>query len=256
MTMMEPRVAQRRKNVSEDRARRRLRWVLIVIAMITAVAFGLWLIKSPVLSIRSIDVTGAQRSDPMSDIIALGYGNGTPTIDVDAGLIRRRIERNPWVSSADVRVGWPGSITVAVTERRPVAPARAGDGWVILSASSTVLQAVPEPSTDRVVIDIDLGGVDVGDTIDDPLVRGAIDFAAALREDLQAGARVTAQGDGLFATVAGHTIRLGRPKDIAAKASVIAALIDQGIDPDAPTDVIAPTRPAVPNPEPVVEAQQ
>lgn len=256
MTTMNPRVARRRRDVSEDRARRRLRWILGIIAMVAVVALGLWLVRSPILSVSQIDISGSDRSDPSRALSVLGVNVGTPTIDVDGGALEREIETDPWVASAEVNVRWPGTITIRVTEQVPVAPARAGTSWVLMSSESTVLEPVSSPTEDALVIDIDLGGVEPGAVVEDPIVRGALDFASSLRSDLATGAVVYLEGGGLYATVRGHTVRLGRPVDLDMKATVLAALIDEGIAEGATIDLIAPLRPAVTNPQPQVEGEE
>jgi len=126
----------------------------------------------------------------------------------------------------------------------------------MLSAESTVLMAVDEPAAGSLTIAIDLGEVFPGEVVDDPLIIGALAFASALRGDLKADTVIYAEGTGLFATVDARTVRLGRPVDMEAKAAVLAAVLDQGIDPDAAIDVIAPSRPAVLNPQPEVEPEE
>jgi len=64
------------------------------------------------------------------------------------------------------------------------------------------------------------------------------------------------EGGGLYATVQGHTVRLGRPVDLDTKATVLAAMIDEGIEEGATIDLIAPLRPAVMNPQPQVEDEE
>ncbi len=256
MTAMEPRVAERRRSVSEERARRRLRWILITIALTAVGAFGFWLIRSPLLSVSTVDISGAERSNPAWVLSELGVGVGTPTIDVNGGAIEQAIEADAWVASADVSVTWPGRITITITEHDPVAPVRAGSGWILISLASTVLEPTAAPTGDSAVIDIDLGPVVAGDVIDDPMVRASIRFVTELRPDLAPGAVLYTEGEGLYATVAGHTVRLGRPVDLATKATVLAVLIDDGLLDGATIDLIAPLRPAVTNPQPVVEVEE
>ncbi len=256
MTMMEPRVAERRRSVSEDRARRRLRWILTAIVLVAVVALGFWLVRSPLLSISTVEITGAERSDPAAALDDLGIGVGTPTIDVSAAAIERAVSADVWVAAVDVSVTWPGSITIAVSERRPVAPVRAGDDWMLVSEDATVLEPVTGVSKDAAIVDIDLGRVVPGTVVDDEFVRGSITFISALRPDLLAGTVLFREEDGLFATVQGHRVRLGRPVDLEAKATVLASLIDSGLDEGVSIDLIAPLRPAVTNPLPQVEDEE
>jgi len=256
VTTMEPRVAERRRNVSEDRARRRLRWILLAIVLVAMVTFGFWLIRSPFLSVSSVDVSGAERSDPNATLTGLGIGVGTPTIDVRADDIERALEADAWVASADVSIAWPGSIAITIAEHVPVAPVRAGPSWVMVSAEGTVLEEVSGVSQEAAIVDIDIGSVVSGSAIDDPYVSGSMAFVSALRPDLKTGAVLYRDGDGLYATVAGHSVRLGRPVDLEAKATVLGTLIDSGLVEGASIDLIAPLRPAVTNPQPQVEAEE
>ncbi len=256
MTTMEPRVAERRRSVSEDRARRRLRWILLAIVVVAVAAFGFWMIRSPFLSISTVEITGAERSDPAVALNVLGVGVGTPTIDVRASTIERALEADTWVASADVTLAWPGSIVITIKEHVPVAPVRSGDTWVLVSEETTVLEEAAGVSPDSAIVDIDVGSVVAGSLIDDPFVAGSVVFITALRPDLTVGAVLFRDGDGLFATVAGHRVRLGRPVDLEAQATVLATLIDSGLAEGASIDLIAPLRPAVTNPQPQVEDEQ
>ncbi len=256
MTVMEPRVAERRKSVSEDRARKRLKWILIVIALLAVVLGSLWLVRSPILSIRQVEVVGAQFSDPRTVLQSLGMGIGTPTIDIDGDAITVSILKDPWVESATVEIQWPGTILIDVTERTPVAPVLAGDRWVLVATDGGVIMSVPEPGTDIASVAIDQGSIDPGDVISDTLTLGALVFVRHLSEQNRAGARVHSDGEGLSVSVAGHVVRLGRPVDMAEKATVLDALLSSGIEPGASIDLIAPLRPAVTNPQPEPEVEQ
>ena len=130
MTMMDSRVAERRKGVSEDKARKRLRWILGVLAAVLVVVGSFWLIRSPVLSIRTVEITGAVQTDPAAAIATLGMGLGTPTIDVDGGQIATAIGADPWIDDVVVSVLWPGTLVVDVAEHVPFVAVQRGDGWV------------------------------------------------------------------------------------------------------------------------------
>jgi cell division protein FtsQ len=252
---MEPRLAERRKGVSEDRARGRLKWVLIIIAILLAVVGTAWLIRSPVLSIRSVTITGATMSHPDVVVAELGMGQGTPTIDVDAGAISAAVLEDPWVAEVSVAVGWPGTVTIAVVEHVEFAAVRAGDGWVRVAADGSVLRTEP-PTDGAPLIEIDTGPVSAGYDIANPLILGALDFVEALPGDLSEGAVVETDGEGLVATVSGFTVVLGRPVEMEAKATVLAALLESGIDEGSSINLIAPLRPAVTNPQPLPEPEE
>lgn len=254
---MEPRLAERRKGVSEDHARSRLKRVLIVLLVLLIGVGSIWLIRSPVLSIRSVEVVGATHSDPQRVITELGMGQGTPTIDVDAGRLQAAIATDPWVKEVTVAVSWPGRIAVSVVERTPFASVMAGDRWVTVSDDGAVL-IVEDPLPKAPRIEIDAGPVSIGYELSSPLIIGGLQFAAALSPELmnQVVVATDGDGDGLVATLVGHHIDLGRPVDMEEKATVLMALLDAGIEPGAQINLIAPMRPAVTNPQPPVEDEE
>ncbi|MEZ5176241.1 MAG: FtsQ-type POTRA domain-containing protein [Acidimicrobiia bacterium] len=255
MTAIEPRLAKRRKGVREDRARGRLKWVLVILFVVLTVVGGVWLIRSPILSIRSVTITGASASDPAASVAMLGMGQGTPTIDVDAGAIEAAIEADPWVRDATVDVSWPGTVAIAVAEHTPFATVRAADGWVRVASDGSVLMSGP-PLDGAPLISIDAGPVTAGYSLTNPLIVGALEFSAALPADLAAQIELATDGEGLAATLLGHSIILGRPSEMADKAAVLVALLESGIEPDAVINLIAPSRPAITNPQPLLEVEE
>ncbi len=257
MTMMDSRVAERRRGVSEDRARKRLTRVLIVLAVVLIGGASIWLVRSPLLSISTVDVTGAVLSDPEAVITELDMGVGRPTIEVDAGAIADRILGDPWVAAVDVSVVWPSTLVVDVTEHRAVAPVQAGDRWLLASFTGALLEPVDAPDTGDAIIAIDVGGLVAGDRAEDPTVIGALEFVDATAPDLRAGMRIRSEdGATIVAEVAGHRVVLGRPREMARKAAVLEGLIASGLEPGAVINLVAPTRPAVSNPEPQPEVEE
>ena len=256
MTVMDPRLAERRKSVSEDRARKRLRWILIVIAVISLVIGTLWLVRSPILSIRQVDVVGAEVSDPRGVVRALGMDIGSPTIDVSGDAIAEGILEDPWVESATVLVKWPGSVSIEVTERTPVAPVLAGEQWVLVSRDGGVIATVGNPSGGDALVAIDQGAIAPGSLITDAMVLGALEFIEYLPIERRSAMRVRTEAEGLIAEVQGHRVRLGRPVDMAQKAAVLDALLDSELPEGVTIDLIAPLRPGVANPQPEVEPEE
>lgn len=256
MTMMDERVAARRRGVSEDRARRRLRIVLVVLAIVLLGVVAAWLIRSPVLSVSTVEISGAERSNPSAVVDELGYGVGTPTMDVRADAIRRDVEADPWVATADVSVRWPGTISIAVVEHTPLVPALNEDAWFIISASGAVLSPAEPPAPGDTAIAIDLAGVPVGASTEDPMVIGAAAFVEALEPDLRMSVVLRVEDGSLMARIPGYDVRLGRPTEMYEKAVVLGAMLEQDLAVGSTIDLIAPSRPAVSNPQPLEEAEE
>ena len=82
-----------------------------------------------------------------------------------------------------------------------------------------------------------------------------VEFLSALPAELMARTTISASGDELTAAVDTHQIRLGDPRNMAAKAAALVAVLADGrLAPDALIDLIAPSRPAVSRPAPAPAA--
>jgi len=66
-------------------------------------------------------VTGRQRTGQDTLIEALGVRRGQPILTYDLEALRLRLEALPWVASASVGRQLPGSLTIQLVEREPLA---------------------------------------------------------------------------------------------------------------------------------------
>ncbi len=254
-TVVDGRIAARRRKVREAGARRRLRRVLGFVALAGLAGFVGWLFfQSSLLALSTIEVTGHTNA-PAEEIVARsGLTAGIPTITVDEAGIEAALEADPWVAKAQVRVTWPGTVEVTILEHIPAGWVASGKRWVLASAAGAVLVSAAEPPEGAPVIDVGSKSVRPGEVFKGPVVVGALEFAGSLPASLAAGAVVTSGEYGLEAEIAGHHVVLGRPDDMAAKARAMAALADAGLAPDAVVNLVSPTWPAVTSPKPNVES--
>ncbi len=255
MNTMDHRIAERRQQVTEDRARGRLKWLIWGVLVVAAAAATVWLVNSPLLSIRTVTVTGAERTDPAAIAISLEAGPGTPTMSVNAGAVEVALLGDPWIAQADVIVSWPGTVEIHVVERLPVV-AITIDGDAFQAAADGVLVEELSGGAIPPLISTDLSvSARVGDQITDASTLGAIEFVEALPPALRRSTEVSVIGGAVGAEVDGIIILLGRPTDMAAKAATVAALIDTGIERGSRIDVTAPLRPAVAPPQSQLEGE-
>ena len=244
MKTMDPRIARRRGEVSEDRARGRLRWLLRFLVIALLIAGVAWLLRSPLLSIREVVATGAVQSDPTAIAADAGVTVGVPTISVRTGIVREALLEDPWIADATVFVAWSGRIEIDVQERVPAVTVETTEGWLAVAGDGTVVDILAEdPELVQVVIAAP-DPVAPGTRIDDPAMRGALAFAAAFPSG-DDPLVVVAGDDGLWAKFRGHDVRLGRPAEMEEKALALAALLDNGIADGADIDLISPRRPAI-----------
>ncbi len=249
MNTMDRRMALRRHNVTEGRARTRLRLILGGVALLGIVAAAFWAIRSPLLSVDEISINGAERSNPSAVVDALGIAVGIPTVDVDAAALETALLGDPWVAEAAVDVTWPGTVTIDLVEHVPVAMVTIAGGLAQVSAGGDVLAPFEESVAWPVIVVADPTPAAPGDRLYDPLIAGALEFIGQLPPELAAVTTVTiSQKDLLDAAVDGYQVRLGRGVEMRSKAAALVGLLAYGLPPGSAIDVTAPRRPAVAQP--------
>lgn len=97
-----------------------------VLALLAVTVGLLWVL--PVLRVSDYAVTGNVHTPEEQIIEATGVAEGDNLARVDAGRAARGVADLPWVHSATVTRGWPGTLEVAITERRAVLYIREDDG--------------------------------------------------------------------------------------------------------------------------------
>ncbi len=73
------------------------------------------------LKATNIVITGMEETSKDDVISALGFGAGRSLVGFDADAARKRLLDLPWVKAVAIRKLYPGKLTVALAERRPVA---------------------------------------------------------------------------------------------------------------------------------------
>jgi cell division protein FtsQ len=126
------------------RARRRRRaWlagigVAAALALFTAVgAF------SPLMALRTIEVTGTSRIPAEQVQAALADQLGTPLPLLDAGKIKAKLARFTLIRSFVTEARPPGTLVVRVVEREPVGVISSAAGFDLVDAAGVVIQSTP-----------------------------------------------------------------------------------------------------------------
>ncbi len=254
MMTIDPRLADRRREVAEERARKNVTRLLRLIVFLAVLGGLVWLFLSPTLSVTSVDVSGVQSSDTFEILEEQKVVAGRPLILIRSSSVEQALLGDLWVETASVELDWPQRVAVTIQERVAVAWVETSEGWAGRSVDGVALPGLDEP--DSTLAHISLPLIEDADAIDSLTVLGALEFVANLPVSLSSNALVEEREGELWAVVSGFTVRLGRPTEMAEKALSLATLLEQEIPEDSVINVIAPTNPAVTPPTPPGEEQQ
>jgi cell division septal protein FtsQ len=249
---VDPRLADRRRQVRETWARRRLRWIVALVSVVIGAGIGLALVRSPWLAVRSVTVFGAVHAEVLPILEAQNVVAGVPTVSIRPSAIEEALERDPWVAYAEVRVTWPGTIEATVAERIPAGWVEVDGNWMLVS-SEGVAVASGTPTRGEPIVRADIGALRLGERIEDPDAIGAFTFLAHLPAELAVDAEVSVGVFGIEASIAGHDVVLGNRRDMDAKVDTLVAVLAAGVEDGFAINLVSPNRPAVSDPRPVVE---
>ena len=254
-TSMDPRIEERRRGVSEDNARHRLRLMLIVSVFIGAAALGAWVLQSPILSVREVVVRGAENSTALERLDSLSVVAGVPTISVKSAQVVEGLARDPWIQDSRVVVQWPGHVEIDIVEYVAAASVAIDGGWILVSNGGQILARTETPMSGLAIVDVGIASGVPGAMLKADEALAAVTFVDGIGSFGLEPTTVWMEDDELLAIVGGYSVRIGPIVEIEAKAAAVLAVLRSGIEPGSSIDVVSPTRPAVAIPQPVVEAQ-
>jgi cell division protein FtsQ len=223
-SLVDPRLQARRAEVARGQGRRRLRWVAAVAVVVLVVIGGFALTQSPVLDVDRVEVRGADRTDAAAVRKAAAIAPGTAMVSVDAPAVERRVEALPGIERASVSRSWPGTVTISVVERNPVAIVGTGSDAVVVDRHGRALGAASGQDLPRVAGD----AVEVGAPVGAPqrwVVAAVAELPASLRDEV-ASAAPTSSGIRLTLTD-DIVVRWGDSSQPTAKADAVEVLLEQ-----------------------------
>ena len=139
-TRMDPRLRARRGAVRRAEGRRRLRFILVGLAVLGLIFTGWAALRSPLLDLDHVEINGLGPSRLAEASEAIRLETGTPLKDVEPALIEADLEALPWVLHAEVEKSWPNTLQVEVVERTAVARlSGTSDRGVVVDGAGTVM---------------------------------------------------------------------------------------------------------------------
>jgi cell division protein FtsQ len=142
---IEPRMRERRVAVKRAQSRKRLKWVVLVAAVVLVAVTALAVLGSPLFAVRAdqLTITGNVYTDPVRLEEIVDDLVGTPSLRVDTGRLEREIEEIPWVERARVTVDFPHAARIDIRERAAMTTYQGLDGrFRVLDRDGRVLDVI------------------------------------------------------------------------------------------------------------------
>lgn len=212
-----------RRTAGGRAAPRRWPWLvaLAVVGLLICGAVSAIFVSS-LLGLRTVTITGVP-DDVAAKIRTLAPApDGFPLARIDLDDVGATVGAVPQVSEVQVSRTWPGTLTIAVTPRVPIAVTSANGQFWLLDASGDPYLAVPAPPADLVTVQL------VAPRAGDPSTAAALTVAAALTPPFRATvAAVSARTpfDVELTLKDGRTVLWGEATESAQKMQLLPALL-------------------------------
>ncbi len=224
---------EERAALARRRPWRQVLWAVLLLAVAAALAWLLW--WSPVLSMRTVEVSGVTGPEAKAVAALVRVPTGTPLARVDTGAVAARVRTRISVAEVSVERSWPGTLVVRVEPRTPVVVVKNPEGQLEVVDRSGVVYRVVTRAPDGIPV--------VTAASDAAMTRAAVGAAIAVVEALPADlsarvSRVTVSSADLVTFhLGGVTVVWGGAGEGQRKVAIISALLrthPQLIDVSAP----------------------
>jgi cell division protein FtsQ len=209
-----------RRFTSRSRRRRNL-WIAAIGTAAALVAFVLVGVYSPLMALRTIEVTGTERI-PATDIVqALDGQLDTPLPLIDFAAVKQELSEFTLIRSYVTESRPPHTLVVRIVERNPVGSIASADGFDLVDAAGVVISSGAERTPQYPVVDAAGGASGAG-------FEAAVAVIAALPEGIrsQLDTVTAATKDDVTLTLGGGArVVWGNSERAEYKAVVLSALL-------------------------------
>jgi cell division protein FtsQ len=200
--------------------RRRL---VFLLSVLTVLGLGYAVLFTPLVGVRSVEVTGIHDLTRDQVRAAAAVAAGTPVLTLDTQAIHDRVAALPRVAEVQVSRALPGTVRVNITERTPVGVLKTPGGAHLVDGTGRDFATVAQPPTGLPELQLA-----TTPSPDDRATRAVVGVLAALPEKLRPEVLVVAAKTGndvVITLSAGREVRWGGLADSARKAQVLTALL-------------------------------
>jgi len=247
--VIDERIAERRKQVREERRRGRLRRTITVAVLVVLVLVLVVVERSALVALEEVRVAGTERLDESDVLEAAGLELGSSTLRLNLRGAAGRVEDLALVRTASARRLDPLTVLIEVEERVPVLVAESRRGAVLVDREGVVFDEAGDEEGLPVVVVADRLPA-VGDGVEvSPGLANAHEVWRGLSGPLRVEVvRYEATGPDELTLVLddGVEVRFGRAERIDEKVRALGAVLEDLAATDvAEIDVRAPSAPVV-----------
>ncbi len=224
---MDPRIQSRRIDVMRAKGKRRLRILLLVVAIISLGVGGFFLSKSSLFDVDEIVVDGIAGALEEEVRDAAGITKGKPLLEVNTSSSASQIEQIPWVEEAHISRSFGGTVTIRVSTREAVAAFQHEQEWVVVDASGRVLEKADMLPYNLLPIEGEIGDISEGEWVSEQVLP-SVEVAAGISTELR-GDVSSIKGDEAIELLlfGGGKVLFGDTTDIEGKALAAATILSQ-----------------------------
>lgn len=212
--------------------------VWFIVLSVVSVGLGLILYFTPLMSARSIVVTGTGAVTREEIVDTARVAPGTPLLQIDTDTVADRVAGIRRVASARVQREYPSTLRITIVERVPLVVKDFPDGPHLFDRDGVDFATAPPPPG-LAYIDVDNPGPS------DPPTRAALEVMTALRPEVAGQVSRIAAPSVASITLTltdGRTVVWGTTDRTDEKAEKLSALLTQ---PGQTYDVSSPDLPTV-----------
>lgn len=210
-----------------------------VVAVLAVAGLGYALVFTPVVGVRSVEVTGVKRLEKAAVLKLADIADRYPMVRVNTDGAEQRIATLPQVEAVEVSRSWPTTISIEVTERTPLAYFDAQDGlWLVDRFGVPFHRVGHRPAR---LPELKIATV----ASDDRTTRAATSVLTGIGSKLRDRVKMISARTPRSVTMTlsgGRVVRWGDDSQIERKSRVLAALLTR---PGKYYDVSSPELPTV-----------
>nr|WP_256991037.1 FtsQ-type POTRA domain-containing protein [Rhodococcus sp. 06-235-1A] len=214
--------AREEERLRVKRSRRKAALIVLAVVVV-AVGSAALVYFTPLMSVRTIAVSGASSVSEQEILERLDVPTGLPLARVDTAAAAQRVATIPALATVRVQRKYPSTVQVTVEERIPVAFFDSPDGTHLLDSTGVDFAiAPPPPGVVRLVTQNPVYG--------DPVTKDALavlDTLPPLLRDQVGELRASTLSDISILLLDGRTVVWGSTDNSDRKAAVAIALLSQ-----------------------------